>query len=78
MKSPYKTVWYSLLLKNAFYFTLKAPFFLKIFEFCCLDFLVMYKNVLIRLISKLTTSEPEQQTMVRHNDAISQEVKAIR
>ena len=37
------------MMKNNFYFTLKALFVLKIFEFC-LDFSVMEKNGLIRKI----------------------------
>ena len=48
------------MMKNAFYFTLKALFVLKILSFC-LDFLIMYKNGLIRkirLILKFMTSQP--------------------
>ena len=51
--------------KNAFYFTLKALFFLKIFKFI-LDFLVIKKYGLIRkrrLISKLMTSQTGKQTI---------------
>ena len=47
------------MMKNAFYFTLKALFILKIFKFF-LDFLVIFKNNLIRkkrLISKFMTSK---------------------
>ena len=47
------------MMKNAFYFTLKALFILKIFKFF-LDFLVIFKNDLIRkkrLISKFITSK---------------------
>ena len=46
--------------KKAFYFTSKALFVLKIFKFF-LDFLVMYRNGLIkmiRLISNFVTSQP--------------------
>ena len=46
------------MMKNVFYFTLEAPFVLKISKFC-LDFLVMQKNGLIRkarLILRFTTS----------------------
>ena len=45
-------------MKNAFYFTLKLLFILKIFKF---DFLVMYKNALIRkkrLILRFMTAQP--------------------
>ena len=48
------------MMENAFYFTLKALFVLKILSFC-LDFLVMYQNGLIkktRLISNFMTSQP--------------------
>ena len=48
------------MMKNAFYFTSKALFVLKILSFC-LDFLVMYQNGLIkeiRLISNFMTSQP--------------------
>ena len=50
------------MMRNSFYFTLKARFLLKL-SFC-LDFLVLYKNGLIqkiRLISKFMTSHPGQQ-----------------
>ena len=56
------------MIKNAFYFTSKALFVLKIFEFC-LYFLVVQQNGLIRkvrLISKFMTSQPGQQTIVIH------------
>ena len=49
------------MMKNAFYFALKALFVLKI--------LVMYKNGLIRkirLFSKFMTSQPGKQTIVIH------------
>ena len=48
------------MMKNAFYFTSKALFVLKIFKFC-LEFLVMYQNGLIktiRIISNFMTSRP--------------------
>ena len=48
------------MMKNAFYFTSKALFVLKISKFC-LDFLVMYQNALIkkiRLISNFMMSQP--------------------
>ena len=41
------------LMKNAFYFTLKALFVLKIFRFF-LDFLVMYRNGLIKMIKLIS------------------------
>ena len=56
-------------MKNAFYFTLKALFVLKIFKVhFCLDFLVMLKNGLIRkirLISRMT-SQPGKQIIAVH------------
>ena len=55
-------------MKNAFYFTLKTLFVLKIFTFC-LDFLVIKKNDLIRktsLIKKFMTSRPGSQTIAIH------------
>ena len=61
-KSPLKTM------KSAFYFTLEALFFLKILSFY-IDFLVVYKNGLIRkikLILKFMTSQPGSQTIVIH------------
>ena len=48
------------MMKNAFYFTSKALFVLKIFKFC-LDFLVLLQNGLlrkIRLSYKFMTSHP--------------------
>ena len=51
----------SKMMKNAFYFILKALFVLKMFNFVCLDFFVMYKNGLIgkiSLISKFMASQP--------------------
>ena len=56
------------MIKNTFYFSLKAPLFSKYLSFC-LYILVMYKNGLfrkIRLISKLMTSQPDQQTIAIH------------
>ena len=56
------------MMKNACYFTYKALFVLKMFMFC-LDFLVMYRNGLvkqIRLTSKFTTSQPGSQTILIH------------
>ena len=53
------------MMKNAFYFTLKPLFILKIFRFF-LNFLVMYKNGLIRkiwLLSKYMMSQPGKQTI---------------
>ena len=52
-------------MKNAFYFTLKAFFVLKISEFCQ-DFLVMWKKSLIRkirLISEFITSQSRKETI---------------
>ena len=50
------------MMKNAFYFTLKALFILKIFKFLSWRFVhVEYKNgsiQKIRLISKFMTSQP--------------------
>ena len=51
--------------KNAFYFTFKNLFVLKIFKFC-LDFFVKYRNGLIRkirLVSKLITSKLGKKTI---------------
>ena len=55
------------MMKNGFYFTLKPLFVLKILN-CCLNFLVMWKNGLIRkmLISKFMTSQPGKQTIAMH------------
>ena len=53
--------------KNAFYFTLKALFIIKIFNF--LPFFVMYKNGMvrkIRLIPKFMTSQPEKKATLIH------------
>ena len=55
-------------MNNAFYFTLKALFVLKVFKFLCW-FLGHYKNGLIKkisLISKLLTSQPGLQTIAIH------------
>ena len=68
------------MVKNAFYFTLKALFVHEIFKFF-LDFLDMWKNDLIRktrLFSKFMTSQPGKQTLAIHTFPISWEVKAIR
>ena len=56
------------IMKNAFYFTLKALFVLKIFKFFP-DLLFMQKNGLIReirLISKLTMLQPGKQAIEIH------------
>ena len=56
------------MMKNGFYFTLKALFVLNLFKFC-LDFLAIYKRGLIRkirLISKFMASQPEKQTIAIH------------
>ena len=52
------------MIKNAFYFILKAPFVLNIFKFSSLRFGHVEKNSLIRkirLISKYMTSQPDSQ-----------------
>ena len=52
-------------MKNAFYFTLKALFVIRYLTFS-LNFLIMYRNHLIRkirLILKFMTSEPGKQTI---------------
>ena len=57
------------IMKNAFYFTLKAFFFLKIIYIFSLTFGPCRKNGLIRkirLISKFMTSQSGQQTVVIH------------
>ena len=56
------------MMKNAFYFKLKALSVLKIFKFN-FDFLAMWKNGLIqkiRLIFEFLTSQPGWQTVVIH------------
>ena len=56
-------------MKNAFYFTLKALFVLKMFKVDSLDFLVTQKNGLIRkirLISRFITSQPRKQRIPIH------------
>ena len=61
-ESPLKTM------TNAFYFTSKARFVLKLFKFLS-DFLVMQQNGLIRkirLISNFMTSQPGWQTSAIH------------
>ena len=69
------------MMKNAFYFALKALFVLKIFNF----FLIFWscrKNGLIRnikLFSKFVTSKPDSQTRaISHNCPISHEIKPTR
>ena len=65
------------MMKNVFYFMLKALLVLKIFNFC-FDLLVMKKKGLIRLISKFMTSKPGQQTIKIHifsNISRSKEMK---
>ena len=44
------------MMKNAFYFTLKAPFVLEIFKFLCWSF--NWKTAWLRLISWFMTSRP--------------------
>ena len=57
IESPLKVM------KNAFNFTLKALFILKIFKSC--QFLIMYGIIkMIRLISKFMTSQPGKQMTV--------------
>ena len=66
------------MMKNAFYYTLKALFVLKTFNFC-LDVLGMYKKGLIRkirLISNFMTSGNNQ--LQYAYCSVSQKVKAIR
>ena len=56
------------MMKNSFYFTLKALFLLKIFKFC-VDFFVIQKNGLIgqiKLISKFMAPQPGKQTISIH------------
>ena len=56
------------MMKNAFYFTIKALFVIKMLKFC-LDLLIMYKKGLIRkirLTSKFMTSQPGKQTIAVH------------
>ena len=69
------------MMENAFYFTLKALFVLKIFKFFVMTFCSCRKNDSIRkikLISKSMTSQPGSQTIAIHISPISQEVKATR
>ena len=59
----------SKMMKNAFYFTIKTLFVLKVFKFLSWLGLVIYKNGLIRkarLISKFMTSQTGSQTIVIH------------
>ena len=68
LKQRLETESRSNLRKNAFYFSLKVIFVLKIFKFLSW-ILVMYKNSLIRkirLISKLMMSQPGKQTIATH------------
>ena len=55
-------------MKNAFYFTLKAVFFLKMFKLLSWFFGHIENSLTrkIRLISKFTTSQPDKQTNVIH------------
>ena len=67
-------------MKNAFYFTLEALFIVKIFKFC-LDFLVMYKNGLIkkiRLVSKFMCQNLVNKQLQYTYCPVSQKVKTIR
>ena len=57
------------MMENAFYFILKAPFFLKIFKFLSWLFGNVKKTACIKnimLISKLMTSQPGWQTITMH------------
>ena len=56
------------MMKNAFYFTSKAPFVLKIFNFLSWLLVMLQSGFIgkIRLISKFMTSQPGQQTIVIH------------
>ena len=68
------------MMKNAFYFTVKALFVLKIFKFV-FDFLVMYKNGLIgkmRLILKFMMHNLVNKQLQYLYCPISQELKATR
>ena len=72
-----------LLLLNIFLFNIIFSIFFSIFLYIyfCLDFLVMYKNALIRkirLLSKFMVSRPGKQTIAIHYCPISQKVKTIR
>ena len=63
IESPFKMI------KNAFYFILKALFFLEVFNFCIMNFWSCRKNGLIRkirIISKFMTSQPGYQTIEIH------------
>ena len=67
-------------MKNAFYFTLEALFIVKIFKFC-LDFLVIYKNGLIkkiRLVSKFMRQNLVNKQLQYTYCPVSQKVKTIR
>ena len=53
-------------MKNVFYYSLKAPFVVKMFKFLSLTFWSCRKNCLIRkimLMSKFVTSQPDLQTI---------------
>ena len=69
----------STIMKNAFYFILKALFILRVFKF--LNFWSCRKNGLIRkisLISELMTSQPLLNKLLQYTDCqISHNVKAI-
>ena len=67
-------------MKNAFYFTLEALFIAKIFKFC-LDFLVIYKNGLIkkiRFVSKFMRQNLVNKQLQYTYCPVSQKVKTIR
>ena len=67
-------------MKNAFYFTLEALFIVKIFKFC-LDFLVIYKNGLIkkiRFVSKFMRQNLVNKQLQYTYCPVSQKVKTIR
>ena len=57
------------MMKNAFYFTLKALFVLKIFKFLSVLFDYVKKRLdrKIRLIAKFVTSQPGKQTITIRN-----------
>ena len=68
------------MIKNAFYFTLKTLFVLKIFKFLFWYFGQMEKGLIrkIRLIWKPMTPQPGKQTTTTHVWQIYQDVKAIK
>ena len=57
------------MMKNAFYFTLKAPFVLKIFKFLSVLFDYVEKRLdrKIRFIAKFVTSQPGKQAITIRN-----------